>query len=363
MSRKTLAIIASLFILVSCAPKTMRPKIDPNLSAQEAAVQRKLAVESLMERTDRLAAVAYPLLEANAEICGERVTNHAGVWMMTRDELDSQWRATYAELFGVTDRPTVVSVTPGSPADRAGLRPGDVVTSINGRSVGSGKAAMEAIFTAIDGIGNQEGSINFAVERDGKSLLATVRTARVCDYEVLLVESSETNAFADGEHIMVTNGMLRFVENDDQLALIVAHELAHNAMGHIEAQQGNRMAGAVVDAIIGALTGVNPGVFAQAGQMAYSQEFEAEADYVGLYMIARAGRPVEEAPALWRMMAAEHPDAIGRAYTHPATENRYLLLDATAREIVDKRAAGLPLLPEMQDGSALVEAEDEGGGQ
>ena len=56
----------------------------------------------------------------------------------------------------------------------------------------------------------------------------------MCSYPVRLVNDQIINAFADGKNIIVTAGLMRFVESDDELALIVGHELAHNTMEHIQ---------------------------------------------------------------------------------------------------------------------------------
>ena len=86
--------------------------------------------------------------------------------------------------------------------------------------------------------------------------------------------------------------------------------IAHNAMGHIDAKMANAMAGAGVGLIfdiLAAVAGVNTGgdfmrVGMNAGAGAYSQSFEAEADYVGLYLMARARMAVDEVPDFWRML-------------------------------------------------------------
>lgn len=53
-----------------------------------------------------------------------------------------------------------------------------------------------------------------------------------CSYEVLVREDEEPNAYADGEYVFVTSGMLaRF--KDLSLSLVIAHEMAHNVLGHV----------------------------------------------------------------------------------------------------------------------------------
>jgi predicted Zn-dependent protease len=90
--------------------------------------------------------------------------------------------------------------------------------------------------------------------------------------------------------------------------------------------------------------------FAAAASQVFSQEFESEADYVGMYLLARSHRPYATAADFWRRMAQESPGSIKFASSHPTTAERYLRLDRTATEIQAKESNGDTLLPEMRDG-------------
>ena len=124
----------------------------------------------------------------------------------------------------------------------------------------------------------------------------------------------------------------RNVENaadDRELALVVAHELAHNTMGHRGKKTANATVGLLVD-LLGAAAGVNTrGTFSDIGARAFSQDFEREADHVGMYYLARAGYPTEGVADFWRRMATEHPSSIrtNHSATHPPTTERFLALE------------------------------------
>jgi beta-barrel assembly-enhancing protease len=142
--------------------------------------------------------------------------------------------------------------------------------------------------------------------------------------------------------------MMRFVESDNELALVVGHELAHNTLGHMSKKRTNAMIGAILGAILSAAIRVDVSrAGADLGAAAYSQDFEAEADYAGIYYAARAGFNVGDAPKLWRRMAVEHPRAIGHGTTHPDTATRFVALDKTVDEIVKKLETNQALKPEM----------------
>ena len=102
----------------------------------------------------------------------------------------------------------------------------------------------------------------------------------------------------------------------------------------------------------------------EAGATVFSQDFEREADYVGVYLLARAGRSTAKAPNFWRRMAQEDPHSIKFASTHPTSAERFVRLEQASHEIEQKLARGEDLRPEMRgtSGSQSVPARGGGGG-
>jgi predicted Zn-dependent protease len=170
---------------------------------------------------------------------------------------------------------------------------------------------------------------------------------------VLLLDD-RINAFSDGKHIIITNGLIRAVENDNELALVVAHEIEHNVLGHIGKKRRNVPLGSIFDILVLATTGISTGgAFGRLGGAAYSQGFEFEADYARLYIAARAGYDIKGAANFWRRLAAEHPQTIekGFAASHPSTPERFVAMEKTIQEIKEKQKLGKPLIPETKEKS------------
>jgi predicted Zn-dependent protease len=227
---------------------------------------------------------------------------------------------------------------------------GDVITAVNGKPVD-----VQHFSSQLKEVEDTGHSFPVEISRDGKAMSILVTAQPECDFPVTLNNSDALNAYADGHKVVIMRGMMRFAKNDDELALVISHELAHDAMGHIQKKEGNRLIGTFVDVLIAAVAHVNTqGAFGRAGGQAYSKEFESEADYVGLYIMARAGMSIDDAPNFWRRMAAAHPGAIGDSFssTHPATPERMLALEKTVQEIHQKEKEGLPLLPDMKKSNA-----------
>ena len=106
-----------------------------------------------------------------------------------------------------------------------------------------------------------------------------------CVFKVILdADKQGLNAHADGQNVVIYPGMIDFARNDSQLAFVIAHEFAHNIMGHQRALMQNVTIGALIGLaadIAATSQGANTeGQFtqlgAQQGQLSYSSEFEHE---------------------------------------------------------------------------------------
>ncbi len=333
--------------LVACAPTTRRVSVDPALARVEASKQREIALESQMDDQFRLLRVAWPLLVAGADLCGKEVRAAPGFVHANRYVFPKELRDTAARVYGVGESLKVLNVFPGSPADTAGVKAGDTLISLAGRPATTGQTAARDFTTYIRSQLQAGRTLPLVVSRNGQNLTLGITPVKTCAYDVLLGAGDEVNAYADGARVVITPGMMRFARDDTELSLVIAHELAHNAMGHIDAQTVNVTLGSIVD-ILAAAYGINTqGLGRQAGQIMYSQDFEAEADYVGLYIMARGGGDIANAPKFWRRMAAAHPASIEKSHavTHPSTPERFLALEKTVVEIQNKRAHGEALVP------------------
>ncbi|HYL60839.1 MAG TPA: M48 family metallopeptidase [Candidatus Acidoferrales bacterium] len=350
-------------LLYACAPTARVPQVSPELAEAEAQKQQEVVVEDTVKTELRLAAVAYRIEVANAELCGKNVAPRTGLVVLDRDTVPTQFQDAFAKVYGVTERPTVVAMVPDSPGASAGLAPGDVIAAVNAEETPAGKHGVEQFEAAVKG--SSGAPIELSIQQKGASKIMTLKPVVACSFPVTVKRSDTVNAYAGDSGIVVTSGMMHFVDSDDELALVVGHELGHDTMHHLRMERTNTVIGTVAGGIVGALvlglTGVDvmqPAMDtgAQLAQMTYSQDFESEADYVGAYYAARAGYNVSHAADLWRRFAATHPEAIhlSRAATHPSTAKRFVALEETAKEIQAKEQAEQPLVPESKDQPTTV---------
>lgn len=164
----------------------------------------------------------------------------------------------------------------------------------------------------------------------------------VCAFSVTMIVGGTVNAFTDGTSIGVTQGMMAFVRTDDELAIILGHEVGHILREHVQETALVSIVGAVVDGFVAGRGGNTGGFFQQAAGRAFNPDREREADRWGMYMAARAGYDAQAAVALWRRMPY-NPG--GFLQSHPASENRLSHVSTVAFEIRRAQLWDQPLTP------------------
>lgn len=343
--------LASIFLAACAAPGTQRVAVDDTAVKIEERKQMEIVAEELMAEQIRLNTIRWRLATRGKAVCRDDVGPLLGVHSMTRPK--GPLGEVLAAKFGITEKPTVVHVVAGSPAELAGVMKGDVLKSVNGAAITEAKAIEEASEKWAPGA-----PFSLVLERKRVPLTVTAVPELGCKYPVGLSPEQIINAFADGKRVMIARGMMSFAKDDNELALVVSHEIAHNSMKHIEAKKQNMGLGFLADLATVLLTKgqVSNTNFAGMAAAAYSQEFEAEADYVGLYLMANAGLPIDDAPRFWRRMAAAHPQNIktNHSASHPSTSYRMVALEQAVKEIQGKISRAEPLLPNMQEGKLFI---------
>ena len=331
--------IGATLLAAGCATPAESPS-PPGADPVFMAFQTRLA-----QRT-RLNGLAYPLLRANTALCGARVENIMGLYFETAATVPAAVRQAATRLFSLSAAwHTILSVTPGSAADQAGVRGGDVILFINGK-----RPPPSADHRRVNAMLDQalaDGAARLRVLRNGRTHTVSVAPERVCAHPVLLVADHAPDAYADGYAVYLTTGLLRFAESDLELQTVIAHLLAHNIRGHIDGGVAKRPPTSVAAAIVRAYAAVDGAeVGARLGAIGFSSEQERDADHMSLYMLERAGIDSRGASAFWRRLDAERGERMGFARRHPTSPERYAELEATNREIHAKWNSGRPLVPD-----------------
>jgi len=307
--------VALLLLAAACAPTTQRVALTDSDLAAEMAVQEGLILEQSVEEQARVDSLGFSLMRGAADLCGDNTKPGYGLTLATEHSFGADKRGSARSALGLDEQLRVLHVAPNSPADLAGLQLGEPILAVDGVAVAPGVAGAKAVAATL------ASGRPIALALGGASPRAvSLAPVKVCDYPIEVSSRSGVNAYATGNRIIVTREMMWFAD-DMELALVLSHELAHHAMNHV-------------------------GSFF--GAAAPRIELEAEADYVGLYIMARAGYAIDDAPQFWRRVAVSFPATTAKTNSHPETPRRFLALAKIVDEINAKIAAGRPLEPNLQ---------------
>ncbi|WP_058834823.1 M48 family metallopeptidase [Luteimonas abyssi] len=150
------------------------------------------------------------------------------------------------------------------------------------------------------------------------------------DWEVNVIDSQEANAFClPGGKMAVYTGLVPVAQNEDALAVVMGHEIAHALLRH-GAQRMAQQRLSQVGQMAGALSGMDPQqqqmVMAAMGYgylLPYARKHETEADEVGLMLAAAACFDPQEAIPLWERMGeasgGQAPPEFSSTHPNPGT--------------------------------------------
>jgi predicted Zn-dependent protease len=164
------------------------------------------------------------------------------------------------------------------------------------------------------------------LDRVARRLLKAVPNAPQVNF-VLAAGENSINAGSTFGKIMVTDGMMRFVRSDDELAMILGHELAHLTQGHVSRGAVNNTLlgiGSAIASVIVPGAGQATGLLGQIVLNHFNQDQEREADQVGLRYAYAAGYDPEAAARVMQRMAEEVPQTATAGFfsSHPSSGER-----------------------------------------
>lgn len=355
----TILLALSLTACATIEPEVALPVAQSEEVRAETARQQDAALTAEQIRFERVQRVWQRLIIANADLCAAQ-GRAPGFTLHSLNSYPEPIRDAAQRRFGIGADPAVDFISEASPAYAAGLRAHDEIAAVNGRAVREGRLnrprqrgdrAVQDASDKIDEALKVGGPLTLTIRRGGEAREIAFEPAPACQYRLAIVRDDRVNAAANGEVVAVTTGILRYVQTDSELALVLGHELGHNALEHRRRHEDATRPGAWGGTVLGVVLGAATGIFIDFGQMAAhgSEEmrltFEREADYAGLYYVARAGFEVDGVEEFWRRFAADYPMSTYLTDTHPTTGERFLNIAAARREIAAKRAAGEDLRP------------------
>lgn len=195
-------------------------------------------------------------------------------------------------------------------------------------------------------LSTQQVSTDAALNRRVSSVAQRlVQAAGAADrpWEYRVFVNDQANAFVlPGGQVGVNTGLLKVVQNDDQLAAVIGHEIAHSLVNHAAERYSQTALAQVGLTVAQSAAGrANPtlgrqvasfgGAGAQLGYLLpFSRQHELEADRLGVDYMARAGFRPSQAVVLWRNFAQARTGGGTPQFlsTHPSDATRVQQLEA-----------------------------------
>lgn len=157
----------------------------------------------------------------------------------------------------------------------------------------------------------------------------------LCEWNYKLEDNKTFNAYASGKNdITILTGLINGIEESEELAFVVAHELGHHIANHISESSRNILLGQLAGAVIGAAVYGSEGssddinqiadLGGSIGRLRFSRAQENEADLIGIAILIKAGLDLSKAEKVIVRMAQEDSRKKRSSFldTHPSSPER-----------------------------------------
>jgi beta-barrel assembly-enhancing protease len=284
-------------------------------SAAGATPESDRAALLALQATDlRVATVAHQLSTANIAICPNQ-TPQLGFSLHALAQYGGTFRSSAKTLFGLSDDPTILAIVPSGAAANAGLGVGDALIAVGATRLGGAKVTAKQSYdavreaeAAIDN-GPKTRPLKLTIRRGGAEQAINVYAKPGCTSRVVVEPGGKLNAYADGTYVKLTSSVAEYAADEGELAAIIAHEMAHNLLGHQ----------AKLDAV--------------GRSRANILETEIEADKFSVRLLAGAGYDPRVAARFWARFGKKTGAGIFATGTHLRTKARVALLEEEAAKL------------------------------
>lgn len=299
-------------------------------SASELRIAAALAEIIAMEA--RVAPLAARIARGSAAWCPLLMPTPGWLLGDRRLYADNVWPLARA-AYGVADVDAlfIAALDPNGAAARAGLRVGDSITGIDGMAtIAIDDSPHGRMAWAQAMLSDLPATIELGVQSARFADPVHLAPAPGCASEFRVEAYDAVKAQADGTVVYIPGGMVRFAANDEELATVIAHELAHNILMHRARLDAAR---------------INRGLGQQFGRSArLTRATEVEADRLSVWLLADAGFDPDAAARFWTGYGQRRGGGLFAAPTHPKWRQRVRIVTAEATLLRRLRAAD-PVTP------------------
>ncbi|AWI34774.1 M48 family metallopeptidase [Helicobacter apodemus] len=172
------------------------------------------------------------------------------------------------------------------------------------------------------------------VERVGWKIANVVKREDF-EWKFYLIEEDQKNAFClPGGKVFVYTGLMGIIDSDDELAVVISHEIAHALLRHggerMSMQTLTQLGGNILGAIVGVQAPAYSSLINQAYNLGsnvgvilpFSRSHELEADKLGILLLQKAGYNPQAALSFWQKMSEDSNKGSDFFSTHPSDSKR-----------------------------------------
>lgn len=358
MIKNLILLVVVLLLISSCASNPEPPVVSEALGKVWEQEVIKWIADS-----KRISTVSSKIFVEGREYCEKLnyLGAYVGIKVWSKHNFEEKWHKQALEKFSLNDEVRILHIAPDSPAAVAGFQVGDIILKINSKPI-----PHQGIFRLeSSNKDNIAKSTTYSLRRGAQFLVLNVEPQPACEGEVYLVTEDSKSFQNDGSNIMISTGMMSVINSEEEIALIVSHELAHNARKHqVENERlgfWGWLFGSAIDGIVDGwgekitkgrgYTDADPdtkgaeGLENIFGKRSAAQEQQADSDT--LYLMAIAGFNIDQAAMKWRKLeeSIDPLESDTFRYYHPYIQNKYSDMEKIKNEIENKRQAGKVLTP------------------
>ncbi|MEQ1510039.1 MAG: M48 family metalloprotease [Sphingopyxis sp.] len=302
---------------------------------------------ALRKQEERVAAIGERL-SISAATAGWCEGGHSLGWTLGEiGQYGKRYRAAARALWGVPTGATlfISALAPDGAAAQAGLRTGMGIVSIAGRTPMRNpyqSASNHARLNSEQLVERSLAAGSMVIETlnaDGTHRQWQLTPRPSCATRFEVGAEDDEQAYADGEVVQVTAGMGRYTDdNDQELAAVIAHELAHNILRHIPR---------------GEQSGTPENYTRYLGRYTnITRSMEEEADRMSVWLLSLAGYEPQTPIAFWRRFGPGHDSAHPLGRTHDRWQDRVAALESeieTMRAAKQRNSNARPTLLDRRD--------------
>jgi len=321
-----------------------------SFNASAATITADDPTSTYLARAGEIAGIAWEMQVAGADLCGERARYLPGFYRMgdgiandgyVDPELDEAYRSS-----------RIIAVFPGSPAEAAGLKPGDTLVAINGQVIPENgrftnlNRREEFTEDALEKAKASSEPLTLTVNRDGETQNVSITPIMACDVGVLYMPRVFHTMREPG--VAMISPLVDQFEERWQVQAFIAPEIAVSMSENIKRRETVRKVGGFLEGAISMATGTDlQGITALGTTAWYSKPIALEGDRKALYLLARIGVDVTQIPGFWTAVYNFPREGTARTFfgMRPSLEERLAAMNEVIPQILEKQAANAPLSP------------------